>query len=227
MSIVKERPVLFSAAMVRAILGGRKSQTRRVVKPQPREGFHAAPYPDSFLARCPYGVPGDKLWVRETCALEHSVEPDQPPPHNDGRPIKRRPDDDFTCVHPLWVQPHYRATDPPPALCYEGGSAGGSEDDFGVRWKPSIFMPRWASRITLEVTDVRVDRLQDIRAADCISEGIWFDVRYGGHCVGDGAHFHVSDPRESYFSLWETINGPGSVDANPWVWCVGFSRDVA
>jgi len=89
-------------------------------------------------------------------------------------------------------------------------------------WRPSIHMPRWASRITLKITDVRVERLQDISEPDALAEGIV--ATYGGYGLPEGEHFHAVDPRQSYWSLWEAINGPGSVEANPWVWAVAFRR---
>jgi hypothetical protein len=91
------------------------------------------------------------------------------------------------------------------------------------RLRPGMFMPRWASRITLELTQVRVERLQAINEADALAEGI---VRQpdGGYGLADTTHYHATDPRQSYFSLWEAINGAGSVAANPWVWALTFRR---
>lgn len=205
-----DRPILFSAPMVRAILAGTKTQTRRVVKlphqnplgvwePQtiggpnggrlsngntiPEQGaiWHTRTG-DSI--GCPYGQPGDRLWVRETFALLN----DSKDPEN------------------------YRATRtmPPPVL----------------PWRPSIHMPRWASRITLDITGVRVERLQDISEADALAEGI-VQLKDGGYGLPAGEHYHSADPRQSYLSLWEAINGPGSVEANPWVWVVEFPRLAA
>ena len=93
----------------------------------------------------------------------------------------------------------------------------------GSHWKPSIFMPRAASRILLEVTDVRIERLQDIRQADAKAEGIFFDDNHDGYVTDtDGANFHYSDPRISFCKLWCGINGPESWDANPFVWVITF-----
>ena len=83
-------------------------------------------------------------------------------------------------------------------------------------------MPRWASRITLEITAVRVERLQDISREDAMAEGIVIQPD-GGYGLADTTHYHATDPRHSYWSLWEAINGPGSVEANPWVWAVTFA----
>lgn len=231
----RERPILFSAPMVRAILAGTKTQTRRMVKPVGNDGGFVlveqedasmwphrsddgescfvtrrerdGQYLDDVPMRCPYGRPGDRLWVRETYM------PDPP--------------DDGTWAGTAWrgckgarledIPERFRS----PSRCLYRSTWTGSEL---VGWRPSIHMPRWASRITLEVTGVRVERLQDISAGDCISEGIGFEVRYGGHCLPDGSHFHASDPRQSYWSLWEAINGPGSVEADPWVWVVEFRQ---
>jgi len=186
-----ERPMLFSAPMIRALLAGTKSQTRRVVKDTGLYAIDAAVHgPETaarellaLASRCPYGQPGHKLWVRET--------------HMDL------------------------------GACYLFRADPGAETERalvapGQRWKPAIHMPRAASRITLEVVNVRVERLQAISEADAMDEGIVETC--GGYGLPAGEHFHAADPRQSYFSLWETINGPGSVEANPWLWCVAFRR---
>lgn len=185
-----ERPILFSGPMVRAILDGRKTQTRRVVKPQPEPGYigHFGPgipfgRTEKRDERCPYGYTGDWLLVREA-------------------------------FHPYhWDRPRaaYRADGERQRVrtqieTYEIG-----------RWKPSIHMPRWASRILLEIVSVRVERLQEIGEADCWAEGIdrMPDTR--------GWRDRASEyPREAYADLWEQINGSGSWSANPWVWVVEF-----
>lgn len=200
--------------MVRAILAGTKTQTRRVVKwrdvsPGLNLGFSglsATRWPTedapawvltspgvggawqerSAPTRCPHGSPGGRLWVRETWA--------PCPDDRDGRHFIYRADD---------------------VRRYDGEA---------WKWRPSIHMPRAASRITLELTDVRVQRLQDISAADSISEGIGFEARLRGYCLPDGSHFHATDPRVSYWSLWDAINGSGSVEQNPWVWVITFKR---
>lgn len=216
---MKERPILFSAPMVRALLAGTKTQTRRVVKcglPISSVGTGAdwdrwKAHPEMtnpqtvllgddgrpFSIPCPYGKPGGQLWVREAWRTSKVADELKPSQLVGGG-----------CSQ-LW----YEAQEAVPFHSSEFG-----------KLRPSMFMPRWASRITLEVTGVRVERLQDISAADCISEGIGFEARYGGHCLPDGSHFHADDPRESYWSLWEAINGPGSVEANPWVWVISFRR---
>jgi hypothetical protein len=185
MSKRKERPILFSGPMVRAILAGRKTQTRRIVKNQ--EWYNLkGDYGDRLrgVDRCPYGHPGERLWVRET----------------------------WFCA----------TGEPGPALCHY--QADGDRPEFKGLWKPSIHMFRWASRITLEITGVRVERLQDISEADAIAEGIakhsdqWIDYPAGKSAAG------WSDPRKSFTSLWQSINGGDSWNANPWVWVVEFRK---
>jgi hypothetical protein len=232
-----DRPILFSAEMVRAILDGRKTQTRRMMKvqPWPNATVEVGPYhphwidrngesqpgPATFGAiwdhqdilnggdaglRCPYGAPGDLLWVRETCAIVGSVDPG-------------------------WVL--YRASGYE-AECARHGFDRPYPDEKLVRWRPSIHMPRWASRITLRITDIRVERLQDIEGqhaseSDAIAEG----VRAIHH--GDGQYYYSAlrdephpknwgDPADAFQELWNKINGPGAWKANPWVWVVSFER---
>lgn len=216
---MKERPILFSAPMVRAILGGTKTQTRRAIKPQPppefctgdvaaitngkrwsiskmpeRMAWHPDPHPGIL---CPFGVPGTQLWVRETFAIV--------------------PRTAYRCS--VGVHQTLRPDDDHDAAIYR---AGWERSNGGFRWRPSIHMPRWASRITLEVTDVRVERLQDISEADAQAEGI---ERRGEEWRNYGDPMAPCiRPRTSYATLWASINGPGSWDANPWVWVVSFKR---
>ena len=204
---MKERPILFSAPMVRAILSGSKSQTRRVVKPQPdivAEGgtVVGVSTPEDQRhgrlgksLRCPYGQPGDRLWVRET--IDHDAAR--------GHFYKA------TGMYCGEMVDYER--EPPPAV------------GLPCRAIPSIHMPRWASRITLAITAVRVERLQDISEADAIAEGIEHNaLGDGGYSLPDGSHYHATDPRISYWSLWDAINGAGSAQANPWLWAVEFRR---
>ena len=185
---MSERPIPFSAPMVRAILAGTKTQTRRLWKlPRgcdwyaemggERDGWFVDQGQPWWLhvseCRCPYGQPGDRLWVREAWAR--------------------------TTVFPGSEIIVYRE--------------GDNRTDYGGPWKPSIHMPRAASRITLEITGVRVERLQGISRGDAMAEGCPFPNMAQG-----------DDPRQWFADLWTQINGPGSWDANPWVWCIEFRR---
>jgi len=212
--------------MVRALLDGTKTQTRRVVKdparlpPNPAdfthngsafvraEGQTLSVYPMS----CPYGKPGERLWVRETwqgpLLSEFEVDADAD-----------------------WHMPSRIHQYQNPAHCAyaaDGGPAPeftDADDNQRSGWRPSIHMNRWASRISLEITSVHVERLKDISEHDAEAEGIVYDP-------GEGGTYHVSglagcasdEPVSSYRKLWESINGYGSWDANPWVWVVAFNR---
>lgn len=198
----KERPILFSAPMVRAILEGRKTVTRREVKKQAALDCLAAGFEPAFLALpgnsdlCPYGQPGDRLWVRETfidlrgTGVEHRPDPDGP------------------------LQRYAYAAD-----CRPGSHSDEARKDFGLKYKPSIHMPRAACRILLEITDVRVERLQDISRADIRAEGL--------QCPPELASDDVSPNYRDWYpvawrELWESTGGDWN--ANPWVWVVEFKR---
>ncbi|ERY35750.1 hypothetical protein [Pseudomonas aeruginosa] len=201
----QERPILFNDQMVRAILEGRKTVTRRVVTPQPDflgsmvdpntpfktldAGLHAR-------ITCPYGQPGDRLWVREAWAADAQVDAIAPSDLSQGEPI--------------WYPADLSVRQTGCSMISKG------------RVRPSIHMPRWASRILLEITAVRVERLQDISKEQAKAEGVR-DVGEGSFDVEDSKHF-AADPRESFASLWSSINGESSWDANPWVWVVEFKR---
>ncbi|KSF13122.1 hypothetical protein AO935_24315 [Pseudomonas aeruginosa] len=220
---MKERPILFTGPMVRAILEGRKTVTRRVVKPQPDflgsmvdpntpfktldAGLHAR-------ITCPYGEPGDRLWVRETWTDVNMC----------GAPaLAYRADED---IRDLMEEPGFLDDrgafnyDDPRVKPYPFACWYAELDQ--ARWRPSIHMPRWASRILLEITAVRVERLQDISEEQARAEGVR-DAGEGSFDVEDSKHF-AADPRESFASLWSSINGESSWDANPWVWVVEFKR---
>lgn len=218
---MKERPILFSASMVRALLDGSKTQTRRVVKlphmnplgvwePMtiggPNGGRTKAgetiPEQGSIWHTrtgdgicCPYGQPGDRLWVREN-GWER---PDRTP-----KMMREGAD--------TW-RPYYFDAD--------GLSFYDSADfkEWGFKRRPSIHMPRWASRITLEITGVRVERLQEISEGDALAEGV--SVHQNHH---DKPRTSIYGPVQAYRDLWEQINGTGSWDANPLVWVVEFNR---
>lgn len=217
---MSERPIIMRAESVRAILAGTKRMTRRIAKPQPRElvefmpGSWAIPTddPSSFEAiRHPY-THGNRLWIRETWA--------------DGAPTSSG----FV----------YRAT----AVEDDSGERDGwwSDDEFiagKIRWRSPIFMPRDASRITLEIADVRVERLQEISVQDARAEGLTTITKDGlswkyGIPDRDGLpgtddtgwpwQAWELDPRRAYRTLWEKLHGAGSWAANPWVWVIEFRR---
>lgn len=227
---MKERPILFSAPMVRAILDGRKTQTRRIMKAQPspcdhkpwpgaydpkwvcdEDGWHCATCGNGVeLARtksgvtgirCPYGDRGDRLWVRETWGINH-FEYCRPAPIPKARPA------DVEDQHLV-----YFAT----------------EDDCEIRNEmpkcPAIHMPRWASRITLEVTEVRIERLNDISADDAEAEGLWRG-RARRHLfwqnVSECRLFEGRSHKRAFAELWDSVNGEGAWAADPWVWVVSF-----
>lgn len=198
---MKERSILFSAPMVRAIFEGRKTQTRRIVKPQPA-GAWAAP----GKTACPYGATGDRLWVRETWGLDAYTGDMQ-------FSIKYRAGGDSYVTErngsDEWVPIYQRYMD------------GCGLDDKWDRWRPSIHMPRWASRITLEVTGVRVERLQDISEADAIAEGVEHDGDCWKSYIDGVGPFTTA--RISFKSLWDSINKDRAPwESNPWVWVVEF-----
>lgn len=236
---VKERPILFSAEMVRAILEGRKSQTRRVIKGAPHDVAGAKVWhvtaeaygTDCFRftrcspwidIECPYGKPGDRLWVKETFVLQNAVD-DEPPPFNDGRPIQYF---DGEYSNTAWQQPHYRATDPEPELDMGDGT------EPRCKWSPSIFMPRWASRITLEIVKVRVERVQEISEEDAKAEGCERGTRAEDddtYMTPDAEQTGYFPPRTyvaGYSMLWDSINAKRgySFESNPWVWVIEFRR---
>jgi len=191
---VKERPILFSGPMVKAILAGQKTMTRRVVKPtvalvtcDDRVAVTDAP--------CPYGEPGDRLWVRETWAV------------GDRDNDVLYASDQSWCVNGVAV--------PPPVN--KGTVHAGN-------WRPSIHMPRWASRITLEVVAVRVEPLRDITEADALAEGIpFYRVWRGKNEDGDVSLF--SSHADVFAHVWDSVNfNRYPWASNPWVWCVTFSR---
>lgn len=197
------RPILFSSPMVRALLAGTKTQTRRILKPQPDQNSHldltradaAAQgyfwftddpgFPGNQLIRSRFAT-GDLLWVRETWSVStiyDGVRPGLVPPCGVG----------------------YAATDA----------------RLGIKDRPSIFMPRWASRLTLAITDVRIERLQSISEADAIAEGISLSAEFLDRYLTPAGDY--ATPTVAYQRLWDHINGPGAWDANPWVVALTFT----
>jgi len=200
---MKKRPIMFSAPMVRAILDGRKTQTRRILKPTASQVKVLNP---DYSMRW---QPGDTLWVRETwkpgawredgrvavdyrASLELTNTPWCHPPN-------------FDDIWPVWTDELMRNG----SVCDHDGIHHWQAGNSPMRWRPSIHMPQWASRITLAVEAVRVERLQDIGEADACAEG-WPKDENG--------------PIVWHSALWDTINGAGSWDANPWVSVTTFRR---
>ncbi|MDG9955064.1 hypothetical protein [Enterobacter roggenkampii] len=214
--------MIFNGEMVRAILDGRKTQTRRIMKNQPAGDYPDTPalirsvdggfqwyghYGESSIFNCPFGAVGDRIWVRETWAEAGAGAPD----------LKL-----YRANYPEHVPTHYENVPP-------------TED---VRWTPSIHMPRWASRITLEITGVRVERLDEISEEDAISEGMQGVICPS--CKGDPDYSTTQyDPdtlaavdeipcqscesnRNKFFALWDSIYGEGNHCMGNWVWVIEF-----
>ena len=201
MGNVKERPILFSGEMVRAILDGHKSMTRRVINPQPRElsvlcgdgRWRSQNGTPGFS--CPYGKQGDLLWVRETWYPAVRVS--------------------SIMITAAWTPSEIASATE--AQYKADADAGAFELSKSLRWKPSIHMPRWASRVTLQVTGVRVEQVKDISREDAIAEGApdqWFD--------GDTMRNFV--PQGWYENLWDSLNAKRGYSwaSNPWVWVISF-----
>lgn len=250
--MTKELPILFSAPMVRAILDGSKTQTRRIVKPSPkffskqaqRLGIQYAKsahpdgsgngwifwsgntsaedtvklYPGDQGITCPYGRPKDLLWVRET--WQHIYAHEEAESWEMSHIVELVIDDwmrgPAPKVRPSKGQTRYNADEGDHEQHYEDKQCGNAWP-----WRPSIHMPRWASRITLEVESVRVERLQAISEADSQAEGCGLAPALKD-CKGVEACGQTF--RAGYAALWESINGPGSWDANPFVWCITFKH---
>jgi len=198
---MKEHPILFSGTMVKAILEGRKTQTRRVIKGYDKwDNCH----PESLAAvsYCPYGAPGDQLWVRETW-LEFA-----------GKYCPCKYYGHKCTCEKVW----YKA-DP------ESEMANDLEpEEDRMLWRPSIHMPRWASRITLDITGVRVQRLQDISEEDACNEGMFnnYIIKHFPPCEC----FRKPTAKEAFKVLWDSINADRgfSWDSNPLVWAISFKN---
>ncbi len=240
---MKEKPILFSAPMVKALLAGTKTMTRRIMKPQPirygmmwewghagwSDGIKSVPCVPghSMAVNCPYPV-GTRLWVRESG-------------WKDPQPFEIR------------GERYHRFFFPDGCVRHENGTMGTAPHNVspevmkvsGLKSTPSIFMPRWASRITLEVTAVKVERLQDISEQDAAAEGLeaemWdmalavrdYSQKDGWFCMWGGPHEYEAPisyvdlddiNRASFRTLWDQIHGDGQWDKNPWCWCYTFRR---
>lgn len=238
---IKERPIFFSAPMVRAILEGRKTVARRAVKIQPRSRADIGSFgkgqpfirnPDATKRNpgCPYGRPGDRMWVRETWGvISHDFD-------EKGNMTDWKPDRPATAIREL---PFGRGYYSGHVIYRADGEAEWAGDDDGSGdtrsgWHPSIHMPRAASRILLEIIDVRVERLREGEGETA------FESRYiaeGIHRIhhGDGEYYYHPfssepgpgnwiDPYDAWRELWVPINGAESWNANPWVWVVEFKQ---
>lgn len=228
---MRERPILFKDAMVKAILEGRKTQTRRIINPQPAlrlqpmrsltddevywchedgrtEGAGTLEYSDGSIRdlntmkvkswKCPYASRTvERLWVRESYSYITKAENEQfDRRHPDGYPVSML----------------YRADS-----VWDGMTKG----DFPFNWSNSMFMPRWASRILLEVSEVRTQRLQDISYIEIRAEGVGCPEHDfpSGFCMSE-----CRSLRATFRSLWESIHGKGSWDENPWLWVIRFHK---
>ena len=232
---MKERPILMSGPLVIATMEGRKTQTRRVVNPQPIFGCDVEglrrrfineqdhiwicevqrPDQDRWMPseyyKCPYGVPGDRLWVREAWRpIEKRDGTDGVEYRCDGvfRPIENTGDAADAWLAVRRPEEQWPSRKP-------------------VKWRPSIHMPRWASRVLLEVTDIRVERVQDISVDDCFAEGIECP-----HCPIGGGDGPCVDVFKEFGTLWDSINADRkdkdgnrllyAWGDNPWVWVIGY-----
>lgn len=215
---IKSRPIPFSAPMVRALLEGRKTQTRRIVKPQPdyvRDGAaYVQKYKDAGVSvPCPYGKPGDRLWVKETWQYHDWTEDGYPwiRYHADGSDkfCENIPDEWDERLQNIFAE----LSDP---ANYDIEKRASDR-----RWRPSIHMPRWASRITLEITDVRVERVQEISEEDAKAEGvIERNKMFRAHA--DAPDFLSA--RQAFSHLFYDINERAPRGSNPWVWVITFKR---
>ncbi|ELA3304519.1 hypothetical protein SIO39_005148 [Klebsiella pneumoniae] len=221
MTKITERGMIFNGEMVRALLSGRKTQTRRIIKPQPEVTLSGSlsgkwlsrplnglllPKIEDIAIHCPFGAVGDRIWVRETWGVVSHAFSD------DGLMIDWVPDRPATAIHEMPFGNGYYsgyaiyATDGD----FTWGDDDGYEDGRWC-WKPSIHMPRAASRILLEITDVRVERLRSMSQDDARAEGV----------------IAASGPMEAglaFRELWDSIYGEESWKANPWVWVIEFKR---
>lgn len=219
---MKERPILFSGPMVHANLANLKTQTRREVNPQPpalcsyvingaqshalcyatisghstadARWVHPTGKSKDHRLPCPYGQPGDRLWVKETWGTRYDF--DGLKPRQLCNPAETKHGAEIYCA----------------------ADYSGAKPTLVQKWRPSLFMRRWMSRLLLEITEVRVERLNDISAADAAAEG------HPRRADIVSSEVHADAARDWYMDLWECINGPGSWAKNPWVWVITYRR---
>lgn len=221
MTKIIERGMIFNGEMVRAILDGRKTQTRRIIKDctvgrdpiskfiqigKKFIGCYPEDVPELIRECCPYGVPGDRIWVRETFQG----------PLFDFEQMEAYQEDSSKFKKPEFCV--YKADGKPAPEFFD------ADDNLHCGWRPSIHMPRWASRITLEITGVRVEQLKSISEEEARSEGV-ARLREGfWKHYQPGWTQHQLSARGSFSTLWDSIYGFGEWDRNPWVWVVEFKR---
>ncbi|MGV3986204.1 hypothetical protein [Citrobacter portucalensis] len=231
MTKITERPMIFNGEMVRAILDGRKTQTRRVIKlfhergmlnpvVRGRNGEISSVSCRLAPMLCPFGQPGDRIWVRETWGVvSHELD-------EDGRIQPWNPDRSATAIHEMPFGNGYYSGHA--IYAADGEFTWGDDDgyeDGRSCWKPSIHMPRAACRILLEITDVRVERLNSISQEDARAEGI-----IDGGCLNCGEPEPCGcanpepDATDAFAYLWQSIYGQENWNANPWVWVIEFKR---
>lgn len=219
---MKERPIIFDAESVRAILAGSKTQTRRVIKPQPGHRIYWNPIvyrghggwtdEHGMPVRCPYGKNGDRLWVREAHTFADVGFDRKPGTH------------DVSWSEAVWVD--YRADEARQVVnvtleqadYVESWIADREVDGDGDNWRSPLYMPRWASRITLEIVDLGAERLQEISGRDCVEEGCLIQSR-----LPDEDEFTF---RGGFRNRWDAINARRGFgwDTDPWVWVIEFRR---
>ncbi|EOF4353847.1 hypothetical protein [Klebsiella pneumoniae] len=235
MTKITERGMIFNAEMVRALLSGRKTQTRRIIKPQPEATLSGSlsgkwlsrplnglllPKIEDIAIHCPFGAVGDRIWVRETWGVvSHELD-------EDGRIQPWTPDRPATVIHEMPFGNGYYSGHA--IYAADGDFTWGDDDgyeDGRSCWKPSIHMPRAASRILLEITTVRVERLNAISEEDARAEGI-----IDGGCLNCGEPEPCGcanpepDATDAFAYLWQSIYGQENWNANPWVWVIYFER---
>ena len=209
-TVTKARPILFTGPMVRAILAGRKTQTRRVVKPQPfkaGEEWSSKTVTEAWNSgfvdvRCPFGNAGQRLWVRETWTWCSSADKEEERGITFKDGAQKFPNGNY--------YPNDHIDYLPTAFDH-------------IKWHPSIYLPRWASRITLEVESIRIQRLKEISEQDALAEGI--SETHRTKAMMPGGFVRCDWPQWSFHQLWDSINEKRGYGwrKNPWVWVVNFA----
>lgn len=228
---MNEKPILFKGDMVRAILEGRKTKTRRIIPESLMQCLSPEDEPEKFVEWCRYGQVGDRLWVRETWRIVGWTEDgDWCIEYKDGS------EHWFDSVQDIDEDTSIRYWEQCTDDCIKAQISEDENGDFRfddqhpcpTRWRPSIFMPRWASRITLEIVTVRVERLQEITVTDVLAEGIKQTEPDSFYLAPlDGVpDFPWTQAIPAFASLWNSINEKRGYgwDTNPWVWVIEFKK---